>query len=167
MPTTSASQLTSDTKRQRLIAIGVLLFCLSAPFAILYFNSELAQSQSLCPLKLTTGMPCPGCGMLKSWAYLTHGHLHESLDFHLFGPGAYLAALFLTGWLGYELWQNRSYQLPKLVKIWAVPPIAIGLFVYHAVRLVDILQTPSQLQTLLNQGMIVRLVKATMAYFGS
>lgn len=160
--------MTSDQfKRQRFLVIGVLLFCLVAPYPILYYNSELAQSQSICPVKLMTGMPCPGCGMLKSWAHLTHGDLNTSLDYHLFGPGAYLATIMLVIWLVIELWQSRAFKLPELVKTWTVPPIAVGLSVYHLIRLVDILMTPGKLGTLINEGLILKLAKATVAYFST
>lgn len=35
--------------------------------------------------------PCPGCGLTRSVLALFHGHVHDSLGFHPFGP------LLLTG----------------------------------------------------------------------
>ena len=29
----------------------------------------------ICPFRLMTGLPCPGCGLARSWVHLLHGHL--------------------------------------------------------------------------------------------
>jgi hypothetical protein len=52
----------------------------------------------LCPFRLVTGLPCPGCGLTRSWVYLFHGQLAESLYYHPLGPIAAIAAiLFVLG----------------------------------------------------------------------
>lgn len=39
----------------------------------------------LCPFRLLTGLPCPGCGMTRSVVALAHGDLHASLFYHPLG----------------------------------------------------------------------------------
>ncbi len=55
---------------------------------IMYFTSldEIEQAQSFCPVKMLTGIPCPGCGMTKSILCLFHGEWQKSISFHAFGP---------------------------------------------------------------------------------
>jgi uncharacterized protein DUF2752 len=44
----------------------------------------------LCPFRLVTGLPCPGCGLTRSWVYLAHGHWGESFTANPFGVVALL-----------------------------------------------------------------------------
>lgn len=39
----------------------------------------------LCTLKATTGLPCPGCGLTRSWVSAVHGDLGGSLGHHPLG----------------------------------------------------------------------------------
>lgn len=40
----------------------------------------------LCPFRLLTGVPCPLCGMTRSWVYLAHGDVEASVTSHPVGP---------------------------------------------------------------------------------
>ncbi len=39
----------------------------------------------LCPFRLVTGLPCPGCGLTRSWVYLLHGHWSAAMTANPFG----------------------------------------------------------------------------------
>ena len=39
----------------------------------------------VCPFRLLTGLPCPGCGLTRSWVYLAHGQWRDSFLAHPFG----------------------------------------------------------------------------------
>ena len=51
----------------------------------------------LCVFRLSTGLPCAGCGMTRAFLALTRGHLHAALDFNLISPLAF--AWFAIWWL--------------------------------------------------------------------
>jgi Protein of unknown function (DUF2752) len=52
----------------------------------------------LCPFRLLTGLPCPGCGMTRSLVSLAHGDLIGSLFFHPLGPAlAIVVTLAIVG----------------------------------------------------------------------
>jgi hypothetical protein len=33
----------------------------------------------VCPFRLATGLPCPGCGMTRAWVFLAHGRVSDAL----------------------------------------------------------------------------------------
>lgn len=33
----------------------------------------------ICPFRLLTGLPCPGCGMTRAWVFALHGNLGRAL----------------------------------------------------------------------------------------
>ena len=39
----------------------------------------------LCGFKATSGIPCPGCGLTRSWVSAAHGRFQESLAWHRMG----------------------------------------------------------------------------------
>jgi hypothetical protein len=40
----------------------------------------------LCPFRRLTGLPCPACGLTRSWVDLSHGDLAGAVAHHAFGP---------------------------------------------------------------------------------
>ena len=39
----------------------------------------------VCPFRLLTGLPCPGCGLSRSWVHLAHGQWRDSFVANPFG----------------------------------------------------------------------------------
>ena len=58
-------------------------------------DGNLAGLPILCPLKLFTGCPCPGCGLTRSLVFSAHGDWTQAFSFHPFGPIVYLALWLL------------------------------------------------------------------------
>jgi hypothetical protein len=50
----------------------------------------------LCPFRLVTGLPCPGCGLTRSWVYLLHGQVGDAMAANPFGIVALLLAVGLV-----------------------------------------------------------------------
>ncbi len=58
--------------------------------------AHIEDGPVLCPFRRLTGLPCPGCGLTRSWVYLMHGDVHASLWSNPFGPVAIAAVLILA-----------------------------------------------------------------------
>lgn len=91
----------------------------------------------LCPFRALTGLPCPGCGLTRSWVYLMHGDIGSSLASNWFGPVLIVAIVLLAVVsVRARLARKRPADLDKLVK----SPVVLGLFAlfvaYGAVRLI-------------------------------
>lgn len=43
------------------------------------------QLPPMCGFRSGTGLPCPGCGLTRSWVYMAHGAWRESLAMHRLG----------------------------------------------------------------------------------
>jgi hypothetical protein len=50
----------------------------------------------MCPFRLVTGLPCPGCGLTRSWVALLHGNLADSIRWHPLGPITVVVAVLLV-----------------------------------------------------------------------
>ncbi|GGU20495.1 DUF2752 domain-containing protein [Nocardioides albus] len=91
----------------------------------------------ICPFRALTGLPCPGCGLTRSWVYLMHGDVGSALASNWFGPVLILAVIVLAVVsVRARLTRSRPADLDKLVK----SPIVLGTFAlflaYGAVRLI-------------------------------
>jgi hypothetical protein len=56
----------------------------------------VADGPVICPFRLMTGLPCPGCGLTRSWVYLLHGQPGAGTAANPVGILALLAAVALV-----------------------------------------------------------------------
>ncbi len=113
-----------------------MLITLIVPFFIQQNNSgNLDNEQSLCPFKMITGFPCPGCGITKSIVYFYEGDIYKSLLHHLFGPIFILFCVLVL----FKLVAEIIYQKPFFDRIFYSMKLAyimgILLGIYHLIRL--------------------------------
>ena len=76
----------------------------------------------LCPLRATTGVPCPFCGMTRGVVAAIHGHLGASLALN---PGAVVVLAFAVALL--VMWRWRSLVVP----LWSVVAFFGTLWAYE------------------------------------
>lgn len=79
LATRLGSGLWSGSSPYRLLAAGALLAAALIPLPV------VEHGPILCPFRLLTGIPCPSCGLTRSWVALMHGDLGQSLAFHPLG----------------------------------------------------------------------------------
>lgn len=121
---------------KKVYGIAAALLTLAIPYIIMLSDSHVEASQSICPFKMLTGFPCPGCGITKSVIFLYKGELLKSLTYHLFGPALVLFCAGLAIIWTVELITRREY----LAVLWRSKvftySVAGSLGAYHLVRLI-------------------------------
>lgn len=84
--------------RSRVVRLAGLILLWPAAFAALYFYRPVVlDGPVLCPVRLGSGIPCPGCGLTRAFCFMTHGEFEPALRFNPLAPllVAYLAALWV------------------------------------------------------------------------
>jgi hypothetical protein len=140
---TSTNFTNNPIQKRKIYGILGALFTLIIPFFFMLYDADnhLETAQSLCPLKMLTGFPCPGCGITKSLVYFYEGDLLRSLTFHLFGPFVILFSLATIVVLTTELITKKEYFNAYLYNRKMAYFLAAILVVYHIIRLVYFFKT--------------------------
>lgn len=116
--------------------IGAILTLL-IPYFLMFFNDSdhLEKAQSLCPFKMLTGFPCPGCGITKSLVYLYEGDLGKSFSYHLFGPFAFIFCIALIVLLSAEILTGKEFGNKFFFSKKLAYSLAAVLILYHIGRI--------------------------------
>jgi hypothetical protein len=59
-------------------AAALAIACVASP-------ASIENGPAICPFRLATGLPCPGCGLTRSWVYIAHGDFGEAVRANPFG----------------------------------------------------------------------------------
>ncbi|GAA2066519.1 DUF2752 domain-containing protein [Williamsia deligens] len=59
-------------------------------------TSVVGNGPVLCPFRLVTGLPCPGCGLTRSWVAVAHGDVASAFSDNAFGPISFTAVVAMT-----------------------------------------------------------------------
>ncbi|WP_035668863.1 DUF2752 domain-containing protein [Flavobacterium sp. 83] len=137
---------TINTKEKRKVygIIGALL-TLMVPFFLMFFNGDnhLETDQSLCPFKMVTGFPCPGCGITKSLVYFYEGDFYKSISYHVLGPFVIVFCIVTIVVLTMELITQKEYFNAVLYNKKLAYGLGFFLVVYHIIRLVFFIKNHS------------------------
>ena len=119
--------MNSDTARKtnprktnpRKTNAGAIFLLLSGVFAASVLlplprgaSGQIGAFPSVCLFYHLTGLPCPGCGLTRSFVSLGHGRFWESLHWHPLGPVLFLLCALL--WLRCGLFYWRGVTLLPL-----------------------------------------------------
>lgn len=89
-------------QRRRDVAIaGSALCCLVTATAVP--QQSIESGPVVCPFRLATGLPCPGCGLGRAWSALAHGDLDGAFARHAFGPLLFVLAVAAVVVVGYRV----------------------------------------------------------------
>ncbi|MEH3157095.1 MAG: DUF2752 domain-containing protein [Gordonia paraffinivorans] len=75
-------------RRQQLspLTIGTVVGGGAVVAAFAIPTSVVGEGPILCPFRLATGLPCPGCGLTRSWVAFAHGDVSTAFADNVFGP---------------------------------------------------------------------------------
>jgi hypothetical protein len=129
--------INTQSKRKIYGIIGAFI-TLMIPFFLMLFDqsNHLETDQSLCPLKMLSGFPCPGCGITKSLVYFYEGDLQKSLYYHIMGPFVILFCIVTIAVLLTELITKKEYFNKLLFNKKLAYGLAIFLASYHFIRII-------------------------------
>ena len=131
------------SRQGRLFRWGILGLC-AAPLAGSYWYSQGYRLPFLgCPIRHLTGIPCPTCGMTRSFMAIARGDWNQAFAHHLFGPvlfvGLAIAAVHILTEL--VVGQRVTTGYSALVKQPKVHYLGLAAFLsYHAWRLYNLSQ---------------------------
>lgn len=103
--------------------------------------SALTGGPTLCPFRLLTGLPCPVCGLTRSWVATAHGDLVAGLQFNPFGPVTMAVALLMV-LIAVRAWVRPEAPRASATTTIRVRPVLVGTLVvagiYGMVRMVAV-----------------------------
>jgi hypothetical protein len=144
-----STKFTTKHNLRKLYGIAGALSMLAVPYLImLTSNGHIESEQSLCPFKMVSGFPCPGCGITKSIIFFYEGDLYKSLYYHILGPLVPLASLAAILVLSTELLTKKTYFSSVIYSQKLAYVLAILLGIYHFIRLIIFVSTHSVQQIL-------------------
>jgi len=113
----------------------MLIFLVLA--ASFLYSPWVNRGPVLCPLRFFLGMPCPSCGLTRSFCAVAQGNFAEAFAHHLFGPLLYAfmalsAVCFL--WEAAFGRRIRSYHKFAFSRKFGYA-MGYGMILYHADRL--------------------------------
>jgi hypothetical protein len=124
--------------RRKIYGIAGAFLILAIPYFIMLADTHnhIETEQSLCPFKLLTGLPCPGCGITKSLVFIYKGDLEKSFYYHLFGPFVFLFCIIAIIVLVTELINQKDYFHNLIYNRKLAWFLGSTLAIYHVTRLV-------------------------------
>jgi hypothetical protein len=111
-----------------LVAVGFL------HLALAFFGIQVWR----CPILVTTGVPCPGCGLSRASAAILHGDWKRMAELHIFAPFLVFTGL-LTGLFAILPGKYRIKLLEFIERFEEKSRFTfflfVGLIIYWGVRL--------------------------------
>lgn len=159
-----AYPITRQGQRVRLVKLALF----SSPLMGAYFFSHTHQVPLLiCPFRCLTGIPCPGCGMTRSFLALARGDWVDAVYFNLFGPVVFAGFFIAVIHLCWELITGQQIKTFYSKLIHDKKPQKIALFLvltYHVDRLYY-LSISGELSISFAHSPLGRLIYSTLATF--
>jgi hypothetical protein len=140
------------SKSARLWRWGAIATCL-APVLGAYLHTVNLRVGWDCPIRYWTGIPCPTCGMTRSFVALARGDWGHALTHHALGPVLFGGFLLVAIHLACELVAGKSIK--AFYSDWlGRSPVWVSLFTvllgYHSLRLYHLHQAGDLYLSFLN-----------------
>jgi Protein of unknown function (DUF2752) len=128
----------SATARPTGMLAGAALAALCA--AAMLAPADAGNGPVVCPFRLATGLPCPGCGMTRAWVFLAHGRVRPALSANPFVLVTMPAAITLVLLVALALLRRRPLpDLAGVARSLGLKVVVTAWLVFAIVRLVAVL----------------------------
>lgn len=138
MQAANARAILTLSQGDRFLRFLVVGMCVAPLIGSYFYNLGFRIPFLVCPLRHFTGIPCPGCGMTRSFMAIADGDLGHAIAEHLFGPLLFFGFAIAVTHSAWELLQNRHFTTfyTQLLadRRWQIG-MAVLLGVYHVWRL--------------------------------
>lgn len=124
----------------RIVVLGIAaLSAAGLVIARLWPVASVDSGPTTCLFRILTGLPCPACGMTRSWVHLAHGDVATAFEYNLFGPPGMAVAAGIVVYTAVALVRRRPPE--RLLDV-VNPKLALGLVVvwlgYSVVRMISL-----------------------------
>ncbi|OLP19876.1 hypothetical protein BST81_03280 [Leptolyngbya sp. 'hensonii'] len=151
------------TFQGRLARWGILGFSGAPLIGAHFYNQGFQIPFLVCPIRHLTGIPCPTCGMTRSFMAIARGDLPQAVTEHLLGPVLFIVFLLAIVHVLLELGTGRNFQAPYLRilgdRVFQVSTLSVILG-YYSIRLVHLAST-GELMAALIQSPLGQLAHLT------
>ncbi|MEA5616453.1 DUF2752 domain-containing protein [Cronbergia sp. UHCC 0137] len=128
----------------KVVRWGILGFCSTPLIGSYFYIHGYRISFLVCPIRHFTGIPCPTCGMTRSFMAVAQGDWNQAFIEHLFGPVLFISFAIIVIHISLELLINRRITTfySRLLPYRKLQIFALGsLLVYHGFRLYNLSQS--------------------------
>ncbi|WP_265272187.1 DUF2752 domain-containing protein [Nostoc sp. KVJ3] len=128
----------------KLVRWGLLGFSCTPLLGTYFYHQGYRVGFLVCPIRCLTGIPCPTCGMTRSFMAIAQGNLIKAVAEHLFGPLLFASFVIVTVHITLELLIKRRVtafycHVVKQRKLQIIGSFAV--FIYYIFRLYKLAQT--------------------------
>tara|TARA_B100001939_G_scaffold25462_2_gene20619 strand:- start:139 stop:594 length:456 start_codon:yes stop_codon:yes gene_type:complete len=132
----TSTSYTNKKRKKLYVILGAICIIVFPLYIYLFDFDQISTEQSLCPFKMATGFPCPGCGITKSIVYFYDGDIQKSLNYHLFGPFALVFSFSAIILMSIEIIIDKEFLRSIINNIKIAYFLGIILSIYHIIRVV-------------------------------
>ncbi len=83
----------------------------------LFLDYFTTVDQTICPVKLVTGYPCPSCGTTRSITALLHGDVVQAFMINPFGIISSILVISVIALLILDVFAKKDYYFKTYVKV--------------------------------------------------
>ncbi|MCZ4548425.1 DUF2752 domain-containing protein [Gordonia rubripertincta] len=118
------------------IAAGFGVGAVVTAFAVT--PSLSTSGPTMCPMRLITGLPCPGCGLTRSWVASAHGDFAGAFSYNIFGPISFVATILFVVAVGILTARRKpTAPIARLFRHPVVIAVVVIWVLYGIARVID------------------------------
>lgn len=118
-----------NLRKIQLFVLGLIVFSLGVVYLspnVFLFSLLGIETENACPLLTFTRIPCPMCGMGRSFSCLTDFHFAQSFYYNPSGLFLYLlSGVIFSSVLFFSLMKKRIVLTSEAKRLWYLPIVLI------------------------------------------